>query len=157
MLHHTFCLFGWYSEPQIHPISLLSKNRPSKWKQGPRSAKSKPRGLLASQATPTHLEHESVCKRRREGWCHHCLSFCVHQNNKQTSFPHLKACYKEGKTVGASSNYCAWFKSPCKIRCWHKFISCFSVKRYSSTLFIMRMWSKWEFSFVLCVDSILRK
>lgn len=97
LLHHTSCLFGWYSESQIRSAGLFSKNEPSNWKRGPHSAKSKPKGLLASQATLAHLTWECLWENR-EGWCHHYLSLCVHQSNKQTSFPGLNVCYKGGTT-----------------------------------------------------------
>lgn len=50
---YTSCLFRWYSQTKIHPVSLFSKNKPSSQKQSLCSAKSKPKGLLASHS-PTH-------------------------------------------------------------------------------------------------------
>lgn len=59
LLHYPSCLFRWHCETRIHPVSSF-KNMPSNWKQRPCSAKPKPKGLPASQASPAHLEHELV-------------------------------------------------------------------------------------------------
>lgn len=57
-----------------------------------------PRGYQHHRLHPP-TQSMSLCERVTEGWCHHCLSFWVHQTTQQASFPLPKACFKGGSIL----------------------------------------------------------